>query len=124
MATNSIPSQQGQGQGPLTPSPNFASGISISGGGGAGATGYSFVNGVNSQVTNFRNTVEITGQGADLVIDKKSMKQWMEAVEKRLAILQPKPELLEKYEALKQAFDHYKTLENLLYGTEDDNTAK
>lgn len=100
--------------------PAGAAQYTISGGNSNYVSGIGLANGS----ANFRNTVEINGQGADLVIDKKSMKQWMEAVEKRLAILQPKPELLEKYEALKQAFDHYKTLENLLYGTEDDNTAK
>jgi len=35
------------------------------------------------------------------------------AIQDRLAILAPKPELLEKYEALKQAYDHYKMLEAL-----------
>lgn len=34
-------------------------------------------------------------------------------IQDRLAILVPDPMLLEKYDALKQAYDHYKTLEAL-----------
>ena len=34
-------------------------------------------------------------------------------IQDRLAILVPDPALLEKYDALKQAYDHYKTLEAL-----------
>ena len=46
------------------------------------------------------------------------MKAWMDAVEQRLCILEPKPELLEKYTSLKQAYEHYKTLEAILYEQE------
>jgi hypothetical protein len=46
------------------------------------------------------------------------MKAWMEAVEQRLCILEPKPELLKKYKALEQAYEHYKTLEAILYEQE------
>jgi hypothetical protein len=46
------------------------------------------------------------------------MKAWMDAVEQRLCILEPKPELLEKYQSLKQAYEHYKTLEAILYEQE------
>jgi hypothetical protein len=46
------------------------------------------------------------------------MKAWMDAVEQRLCIFEPKPELLEKYQSLKQAYEHYKTLEAILYDQE------
>jgi hypothetical protein len=62
----------------------------------------------------------LEGKTPDILIGKKSMKEWMEKVEKRLSILEPKPELLEKYEALQHAYSHYKTLEALLHGTEND----
>lgn len=66
--------------------------------------------------------VVIEGKNADLVIGTKSMKDWMESIEKRLCVLEPKKELLEKYEALQQAYEHYKTLEALL--CEDNSNAK
>lgn len=54
--------------------------------------------------------------GADITIDGKSLSKFMDKVEERLGILQPKPELLEKFEALRQAYEHYKTLEALCTG--------
>lgn len=64
--------------------------------------------------------LEITGENADIVINGMSLLTLLKTFEKRLSILQPKTELLEKYEALQQAYEHYKTLEALLY-EEDDN---
>ena len=68
--------------------------------------------------------LEVTGENADLVINGKSLKQFMETIEGRLAILQPDLEKLEHFAALKKAYDHYKALEALceLPKTEDDNT--
>lgn len=43
----------------------------------------------------------------------RSLSKWLEDVEKRLAILVPDPEKLEHFEALKKAYEHYKTLEAL-----------
>jgi hypothetical protein len=37
----------------------------------------------------------------------------METISKRLAILVPDPDKLEHFEALKKAYNHYKTLEAL-----------
>jgi hypothetical protein len=42
----------------------------------------------------------------------------MQAVDQRLSILRPRPELQEKYSALQAAYEHYKTLERLLYEQE------
>ena len=53
------------------------------------------------------------GEDADLTIGGQSLKEFMEGVSRRLAILIPDPELLEEFEALKQAYEHYKTLEAL-----------
>jgi hypothetical protein len=45
----------------------------------------------------------------------RSLGKLMEKIEDRLAILQePDPEKLEKFAALKKAYDHYKTLERLI----------
>jgi len=59
--------------------------------------------------------LKLEGNGADIDINGQKLSDWMEMVNKRLSILQPKPELLEKHECLKQAYEHYKTLETLLY---------
>lgn len=61
------------------------------------------------------NGIEIK-DGADIKIGERSLSKFMDQVESRLAILQPKPELLEKFEALKQAYEQYKLLESLCTG--------
>ena len=49
----------------------------------------------------------------DIKIGGQSLKDFMEVVSERLSILTPNPELLEKYDALKEAYEHYKILEKL-----------
>ena len=44
----------------------------------------------------------------------------MTKMEQRLAILVPDPEKLEKFEALKKAYEHYKTMEALCFPDEKD----
>jgi hypothetical protein len=82
-------------------------------GGGAGS-GYTWGTATNKT----SGTIKLEGSDADIFVQGKSMKVWMDAVEQRLCILEPKPELLEKYASLKQAYDHYKTLEAILYEQE------
>jgi len=43
----------------------------------------------------------------------RSLGQMLETIERRLNILVPDPEKLEHYEALKKAYEHYRTLEAL-----------
>ena len=81
-------------------------------GGGAGS-GYTWTN------PNTGNAISLEGADADIFVQGKSMKAWMESVEKRLSILEPNPELLKKYKALEQAYEHYKTLEAILYDSAD-----
>jgi len=90
----------------------YASPITISGA-GTGATW------TNATSTTAKGQLKLEGSDADIFVQGKSMKAWMESVERRLAILQPKPELLAKYESLKQAYEHYKTLEAILYDSEE-----
>ena len=65
------------------------------------------------------NKVHITGAGiemdedADITIGGRSMKKLLEGIEQRLSILVPDPKKLEHYQALQQAYEHYKTLEAL-----------
>ena len=85
--------------------------ITLGGGAGTGYT-YSIANNKTS------SSIRLEGADADIFVQGKSMKAWMDAVEKRLFILEPKPELLKKYKALEQAYEHYKTLEAILYEQE------
>jgi hypothetical protein len=52
----------------------------------------------------FEGKVKINGQ---------DLGKFMETIAKRLSILVPDPEKLEHFEALKKAYNHYKTLEAL-----------
>jgi hypothetical protein len=109
MATNPYPGVTiGGGAGTSYTSP-----ITISGA-GSGAT---WVNSTASTTT-AQGKLKLEGKEADIFINGQSLSDWMSAVDRRLSILQPKPELLEKYEALQAAYDHYKTLESLLYEQE------
>jgi hypothetical protein len=51
----------------------------------------------------------------DIKIKGKSLGKILETIEDRLAILQdPDPKKLEKFQALKKAYDHYKLMEKLI----------
>lgn len=50
----------------------------------------------------------------DIKLKGKSIGKMLEKIEDRLAILQPDPAKLEKYESLRKAYEHYKTLERLI----------
>jgi hypothetical protein len=54
-------------------------------------------------------------EGGDLKVDGKSLKEFITKMEQRLAILVPDPKKLEKFEALKKAYEHYKTMESLCF---------
>lgn len=82
--------------------------------------GYSYSN-MNSGWTLGGGTINIADtkprveiREGDIIMDGVSLKETLEGIQDRLSILQPRPELLEKYEALKQAYEHYKTLEALV----------
>jgi len=61
---------------------------------------------------NVKGDAEFEG---DIKWKGRSLGKLMEKIEDRLAILQePDPEKLEKFAALKKAYDHYKTLERLI----------
>ena len=94
----------------------------ISGSGSAGYTigtgGYTIGTGGYTGITT-SPSVNITGAGIDMAagtdisIDGKSLKTFMNKMEERLAILIPDPAKLEKFEALKKAYEHYKLMESL-----------
>jgi len=49
----------------------------------------------------------------DVTIKGVSILETLEKIEKRLSILRPDPKKLEHFEALRRAYEHYKTLEAL-----------
>ena len=50
-----------------------------------------------------------------LTVNGKNLSKLMEKIEDRLAILaEPNPDKLEKFPALKKAYDHYKLMEKLI----------
>ncbi len=56
-------------------------------------------------------SIEITGENADIKINGKSMKTWMEKVEERLNILAPNPELEREWDDLRRLGERYRKLE-------------
>ena len=89
--------------------------------GNAGSTLYSTGAGSYNwnNVTTTSPSVNITSDGidmadgTDITVAGKSLKQFMDKMEERLAILVPDPAKLEKFEALKKAYEHYKLMEKL-----------
>jgi len=57
------------------------------------------------------NTVHIRGEDADLLINDKSLKTWMEKVEERLNILTPNPEMEKEWDDLRKLGERYRKLE-------------
>lgn len=56
-------------------------------------------------------SIEIKGEDADIKINGKSMKTWMEKVEERLNILTPNPELEKDWDDLRRLGERYRRLE-------------
>ena len=95
--------------------------ITITGGGTA--TGYTYTTnttspwiatGANINPTmafSQGGTIEVQGEDADIKINGKSMKTWMEAVEERLNILTPNPELEADWDELQELGERYRALE-------------
>lgn len=61
-----------------------------------------------------QSSIDITGENADITLNGKSMRNWMEKVEERLAILEPNTKLEQEWDELKQLGDQYRTLEKQL----------
>ena len=55
--------------------------------------------------------MELKGNGADIDINGKSLKAWMEKVEERLNILTPNPELEKEWDELRRLGERYRRLE-------------
>lgn len=93
------------------------------GGGGAGNTGaysYSFGGAGGGGGINFTNNtnsgLQVNGDASfdgDIKWRGRSLGDMLRSIEDRLAILTPDPAKIEHFEALKKAYEHYKTLEAL-----------
>ena len=86
-----------------------------------GGTGYTYTTNTTSpflatgsnpaMVVNQSGSIDIQGQNADIKINGKSMKTWMEQVEERLNILTPNPELEADWDDLRRLGNRYRALE-------------
>ena len=79
---------------------------------GAGSHNWNNVTTTSSTV-NISNTGIEMAAGTDIKVDGKSLKEFMNKMEERLAILVPNPAKLEQFAALKKAYEHYKLMESL-----------
>lgn len=75
-------------------------------------TGTNWVDTSVNSTMNVNGNVVINEEG-DIKLGDRSLKEFMTKMEDRLAILVPDPAKLEKFEALKKAYDHYKMMEKL-----------
>ena len=81
------------------------------------ATGNS--NGTWAGVVNTGTTtpsIQVKGDAefeGNVTINGANLAETLQRIQERLAILVPNPKLLDKYEALQQAYEHYKLLEAL-----------
>lgn len=107
----------------------FSSSNLTAGGGGSGfwttpTSTYSISNGGTNYTTiapSYNSDLVCTGDAdfkGDLKVNGKSIIETLNAIEKRLSILTPDPKKLAKYEALRKAYEHYKTLEAMCYDDE------
>ena len=106
--------------------------FTTSGTGGGGGSGYTLSTGTsgyawNTTTTGIDSSVHITQGGidmpadADIKIGDRSLKEFMTKMEERMAILVPDPKKIEKFEALKKAYENYKLMERLC---QEDNPEK
>jgi hypothetical protein len=76
-----------------------------------GTSGYT-INNTSPSVNITSNGIDMAA-GTDIKVDGKSLKEFMNKMEQRLAILVPDPAKLEQFAALKKAYEHYKLMESL-----------
>lgn len=75
---------------------------------------YKITNSIGSDIKT-SSKLKLEGEDADIIINGVSLKETITAINKKLLILEPKKELHDKHEALREAYEHYKTLEALLH---------
>jgi len=98
----------------LSTSSWFSAGSALGSSGPYNFSNSSSLHGFNA--TSIKSNLVVDG---DITWNGHSLGKLLETIESRLAILDPKPEKVEKFAALKKAYDHYKLLETLI--NDDDN---
>ena len=93
------------------PSSNYTIGSASSNYYTTGTGGYTF-NTTTPSVNITSDGIDMAS-GTDIKVDGKSLKEFMNKMEERLAILVPDPKKLEQFAALKKAYEHYKLMESL-----------
>ena len=93
------------------PSSNYTIGSASSNYYTTGTGGYTF-NTTTPSVNITSGGIDMAS-GTDIKVDGKSLKEFMNKMEERLAILVPDPKKLEQFAALKKAYEHYKLMEKL-----------
>jgi hypothetical protein len=76
-----------------------------------GTGGYT-INAPPSTVSISTGGIEMA-EGTDITVGGRSLSAFMKTMEERLAILVPDPAKMEKFAALKKAYEHYKLMEKL-----------
>jgi len=69
-----------------------------------------------TMTNNHQSSMQVQGDAVfegKVMINGQDLGEFMETISKRLSILVPDPAKLEHFEALKKAYNHYKTLEAL-----------
>ena len=95
------------------PSTTINSGYTIGSAGGNYYTTGSYTTNNTSPSVNITSGGIDMAAGTDITVDGKSLKEFMNKMEERLAILVPDPKKLEQFAALKKAYEHYKLMEKL-----------
>lgn len=97
----------------LGPGGSHANAVWTTTGTGTSATGYNWssVGATVGATITPSATISLKGEDADIDLNGKSMKAWMEKVEERLNILTPNPELEKEWDELRKLGERYRKLE-------------
>jgi CO dehydrogenase nickel-insertion accessory protein CooC1 len=86
------------------------------GAGGSGAATWASTNPYVTVSATTNSALKVSGDAdiqGNLTVNGSNISEILAKIQDRLAILVPDPVRLDKYEALKQAYEHYKVLEAL-----------
>jgi hypothetical protein len=68
---------------------------------------------VSTSILKYDNVLKLAGEHADIEINGVSLIKTIESINEKLCIITPDLQKLEKYAALKNAYEHYKLIETL-----------
>ncbi len=118
---------------PISPTTTSVSIVGTGGSGGVlNGTSYAWTQpySMNSQttgITQVQSALKVSGSAefaGAVKIQGMDIGEALTKINQRLAILVPDPVLMDKYQALQEAYDHYKTLEALCVEAHADRTEK